>query len=547
MADHRLKLIATLITVLFITTGLPVTIATPAPNAADKTATTLFSAFPWQTFNRNLNVTTFAGPDGGKTELWHFLTSAQQGIYVEIFGINNPYILELILQLHTTKPSLVIRFLIGWNSLGYPEPNKYVANNLTVHGIPVRWTNAGDFAQAHQKFVIIDNKTILVHSGNWAKTSFPEAGKVSNREWNIAVTDTQIAAYFRSVFDYDWQRGTPYNSGTHGTGTALTYTETGSTYPRPFASAGHFSGLMNITPIVSPDTSKQGLLACINSAQATLDIQIPYFTDVGGAGAVDDVIAAIVAAKARGVTVRVITAEDKDWLEIQTILISHGIPIAWQDTRWFSALHNKGIIVDGRIVLVSSINYSDESITQNREAGFIIENDQVAQWYQAVYDYDWGLADCDAMNSVNVYWEPNIPKDSSPINVTVYGQMLYGSGINEVELDVKIGGGSWSNHTITANVYNSPEGQAENFYYIIGPQADGTDITVVGRIRTGSTWHTGLPMVIHVRNALGTTLPTTTTTTEVPIPGFPWAGIILGLGLVLVPLLLIRRRRQLST
>jgi len=277
-------------------------------------------------------------------------------------------------------------------------------------------------------------------------------------------------------------------------------------------------------------------------AQATLDIQIPYFTDVGGSGEVDQIIDAILAAKARGVTVRVITEEDKDWVEIEQILTDHDIPIVWQDTRWFTANHNKGIIVDGRIVLISSINYSDDSITENREAGVIIENEAIAQWYQEVYDYDWGLADCDAMDDVNVYWEPNIPKSSSVINVTVYGHMIY-PNVAEVELDFRVGSGSWSNVTITSNVYDSAEDDLENYFYVIPAQADGTNITVVGRIKEGSTWHTGLPMIIRVRDSIGSVITTTTTTTT-PIPGFPLEAIFMSLLLVIIPALVLRRQRK---
>ncbi|NWF94591.1 MAG: hypothetical protein HXY34_00440 [Candidatus Thorarchaeota archaeon] len=463
-----------------------------------------------------MNVTTFVSPDSSRDELWHILQSAQQSIYVEIYGINNPYILDLIHQIHTAKPSVDIKFLIGWNSLGYPEPNKYVANNLTLVGIPVKWTSSADFTYAHQKFVIIDNKTTVVHAGNWAKTSFPENGKEANREWSIAMTDTAVTGVYRDVFDYDWSRGTPYDAGTHGTGTPLTYTESSSTYPRPFATPGQFSGQMNVTPIFSPVTSLQGILYCINSARATLDIQIPYFTNVGESSVVDQIINAILAAKARGVTVRVITDEENDYLEVAQIFHAHDIPVVWHDTRWFSANHNKGIVVDGRLVLVSSINYSQGSITENREAGVIIENENVAQWFGEVFDYDWAIADCDVQDSVNLYWSPNIPRSTDAIKVTVYGHMLYGSGINEVQLDMKIGAGAWSNTTITANVENSAEGDPENYFYNIPAQPDGTNITVVGRILVGSTWHIGVPMVIRVRNALGSVTSTTTPPIEPP-------------------------------
>ena len=477
------------------------------------------SAFTWQTFDRNMNVTTFVSPDGSHDELWHFLNSAQESIYVEIFGINNPYLLDLIHELHDAKPTLEMKFLIGWNSIGYYSPNDYVANNLTLLGYPVKWTNDAEFSYAHQKFIIIDNKTTIVHSGNWAKTSFPEDGKKANREWSIAMTDTVVTDYFRSVLDYDWSNGIDYDAGIHGTGSPLSYSETSSTYPRPFATSGKFSGQMKVTPIFSPDTSLDGILYCINAAQVTLDIQIPYFTNWNETGSVETILDAIIAAKNRGVTVRVISEEDYDYEEVAGLFHANNIPIVWQDTRWFTAEHNKGIIVDGRIVLISSINYSDNSIEDNREAGVIIENQDVAQWYQEVFDYDWSIAGFDHIGLVSQYWEPNIPTSATPIDVTVYGHELYGDTITDVSLGVKIDDGSWNNYTITGTVFASAESDLENYIYTIPAQADLTNITVQATIVAGGLTYVGMEMVIGVRDSIGpvtTTPPTTTTPTTTP-------------------------------
>ena len=455
-----------------------------------------------------MNVTTFVSPDGSHDTLWHFLNSATESIYVEVYGINNPYLLDLIHELKATKPSLEMKFLIGWNSFGYSSPNDYVANNLTLLGYPVKWTSDTEFRYAHQKFVIIDNKTTIVHSGNWAKTSFPEDGMKANREWSIAMTDTEVTEYYRDVFDYDWGNGRDYDAGTDGTGSALSYSETSSTYSRPFDTSGEFSGPMNVTPIFSPDTSLQGILYCINAAQVTLDIQIPYFTNWNETGSVEQILDAIIAAKNRGVTVRVISEEDYDYEEVAHLFNQNNIPIVWQDTRWFTANHNKGIIVDGRIVLISSINYSDNSIDDNREAGVIIENEDVAQWYQDVFDYDWAIADFDHIGDVNLYWDPNIPTSSTTIDVTVYGHELFADGITTVSLGVKIGSGAWSNYTITGTAFASAEGDLENFHRIIAAQADGTDITVQASIEAGGVWHVGEEMVIHVRNSIGSSATT---------------------------------------
>lgn len=511
LKDNHHKMLGALVLTLVISGFVPFVVS-PVVSTISGEAFYSPSSITWQTFNRDLNVTTFTSPDGSRDALWHFLNSAQESIYVEIYGINHPHILNLIHEISAAKPSLEMKFLIGWNSLGYVPENRYVANNLTLLGYPVKWTT-DEFTFAHQKYVIIDNKTTIVHSGNWAKTSFPEYGYKANREWSIAMTDTEITAYYRSVFDYDWGNGIEYNATVHGTGTPLTQPTTTSTYTHPFATPGHFSGPMNVTPIFSPDTSLEGILYCINAAQATLDIQIPYFTSVGNAGAVDTVLAAIIAAKQRGVTVRVISEEEYNWQEVAEMFHEHQIPIVWQDTRWFMANHNKGIIVDGRIVLISSINYSDGSISSNREAGVIIENEDVAKWYLEVYDYDWGLADADEMSFVNLYWDPNIPTSTSQINVTVYAHGLY-PNIDNVSLGVKIGSGSWENYTITENVFDSAEGDPESFYHVIAPQPDGTNITVQATVFASGVKHVGFEMVIPVRDSIGSVITTPTGTIE---------------------------------
>ncbi|MHA1927515.1 MAG: phospholipase D-like domain-containing protein [Candidatus Thorarchaeota archaeon] len=513
------KLMGLLIVFLMVLSVSPMTITPEETQISEVVSYVPTETYEWQTFNREMNVTTFVSPDGSRDELWHFLNSAEESIYVEIYGINHPHILDLIHELHAAKPSLDMKFLLGWNSLGYYSENDYVANNLTELGLDVKWTSDPDFTFAHQKFLIIDNETTIVHSGNWAKTSFPEFEYRANREWSIAMTDVDVTSYYRNVFDGDWINGTWYNATLHGVGSPLTQPTTTSTYQSPFATAGEFSGSMNVTPILSPDTSLQGILYMINLAKYTLDIQIPYFTNVGDDTEVDQIIDAILAAKTRGVTVRVISDEAYDFLLVAETLTDHGIPIVSHDTRWFTANHNKGIIVDGRVVLISSINYSDNSITNNREAGVIIENEEVAQWYQEIYDFDWGMGNFDEIDDLNLYWEPNIPSSSSTINVTVFAHRLNGStNLDDVILGVKIADGAWTNHSIIDNIFESSEDDMENYYYEISPQDDGTNITVQSFVNITNNWNKTLPMVIHVVNEIGSGEPVDNTPPNLSSP-----------------------------
>jgi phosphatidylserine/phosphatidylglycerophosphate/cardiolipin synthase-like enzyme len=54
-------------------------------------------------------------------------------------------------------------------------------------------------------------------------------------------------------------------------------------------------------------------------------------------------------------------------------------------------VHNKGIIRDGEQVLVSSQNWSGDGFLRNRDAGLIIEDRAVAQYFARVFDNDWTM------------------------------------------------------------------------------------------------------------------------------------------------------------
>lgn len=54
----------------------------------------------------------------------------------------------------------------------------------------------------------------------------------------------------------------------------------------------------------------------------------------------------------------------------------------------FDKIHNKGIIVDSQRVFVSSINWSNNSPTNNREVGLIIDNAEVARFYETLFWFD---------------------------------------------------------------------------------------------------------------------------------------------------------------
>ena len=59
------------------------------------------------------------------------------------------------------------------------------------------------------------------------------------------------------------------------------------------------------------------------------------------------------------------------------------------DLAAVNKIHNKGIIVDGRKVLVSSVNWSYNSPANNREVSLILDHPAVGEYYTDIFTYDW--------------------------------------------------------------------------------------------------------------------------------------------------------------
>ena len=78
--------------------------------------------------------------------------------------------------------------------------------------------------------------------------------------------------------------------------------------------------------------------------------------------------------------------------------------------RFQPACHNKTIIVDDKIVMFGSHNWSNEGVKTNRDASLIFDDEEIAQYLAKVYDYDWNnLATAHPTKS-----RPRVAKDGEP-------------------------------------------------------------------------------------------------------------------------------------
>ncbi len=232
-----------------------------------------------------------------------------------------------------------------------------------------------------------------------------EFSRISTSENTIQTSDTfkpQIAPensetnagqdvvdYFRQLFQNDWGLGEVYIPDDDETRRTQSYDRAGSGY-EPFLKQ-EINGTMDITPILSPDNSEAEIINLINRATTSLKIEQMYFYS-----SLTDIIDAIIEAQTEhGVDCQLILDDSNAESDATAnILTQEGVEVKVSNSLvpvYFDTMHNKGIIVDSEIVLISSINWSPTSLRDNREAGLIIENSDVAGYYEALFDHDWDV------------------------------------------------------------------------------------------------------------------------------------------------------------
>jgi hypothetical protein len=170
---------------------------------------------------------------------------------------------------------------------------------------------------------------------------------------------------------------------------------------------------IDVTPINAPDNSLSGLLSMIRSAKKTLDIQQMTFDPRWGKVAdVSPLYTAVVAAARRGVQVRILLNDERvfdhpshpskpknrvTFTQLNRLAQNEGlnlsVRIANLQAMGVDYIHNKGALIDGKFTLISSINWGENAVDNNREAAVLINGEQVNSHYQALFDQDWNASE----------------------------------------------------------------------------------------------------------------------------------------------------------
>jgi len=369
------------------------------------------SRFAPETFT-GATVVAFVSPDSAYSVFLRAVSGADDRILVNVYEMTHPDLAAALIRARERGVGVTV-LLEGGPVGGISREEEEVVAAMNASGIPVYTMSGTETVHAryrydHAKYLVVDGEGVLVTTENFKESGFPVDGDYGNRGWGVYLIHPGLARYFSDLYDADIHGGDITPSDVSPTGlipAGPAGASTGTHRPVEFTGA-------TVTPVLSPDTSDL-LLDLIEGAASTVDIEQAYITNTSD-GRLNPYLSAAINASRRGVKVRILLDsawfnvnddEDNDEMAalINGIARREGLPVTARcadlEAMGVEKIHTKGIIVDGRYVAISSINWNDNSPTFNREAGVIIDHPGVAGYFEEVFGEDW-----DASGSGGVLW-----------------------------------------------------------------------------------------------------------------------------------------------
>ncbi len=279
-------------------------------------------------------------------QIYAFIISAQKSLDMTMYELVDT----------TAEKDLVADAARGVTVRVVLDQNREKSNNqaaytyLNDNGVQAVWAPS-KYAATHQKTITVDDDESAIMSGNLTSRYYS-----TSRDFSVLDTNQVDVKAIEKVFNADFS------------GASITPTDGD-----------------NLT--WSPTDSQSHLLAVINGASSTLQIENEEMDDT-------DITDAIVAAAKRGVDVQVTMTANSDYDDAFSQIVDAGGSVStYPDDSTSLYIHAKVIVADAggsaQNAYVGSINFSNASMNENRELGFLTTDDAVVSQLSSTLTSDF--------------------------------------------------------------------------------------------------------------------------------------------------------------
>ena len=352
------------------------------------------------------HITCHVGPDSGWTTLKPFLEGTTTSLTVAMYEFYANHIIETVTRLgENSQAKLKMILQVSSNDETIKTTlNKSWGNRLDFVRASVSGPNRIFNNSYHTKVAVRDSCAFWLSSGNWSPNSQPliEPGaeqmlyKIGNREWHVIIEDEPLAQMYEKFINYDMRLARA--AGEPEAAPEMPDLLIPDAWPEPeaaviqdhpfvaktFAASGD---PIRVKPLMSPDNYAKEILELIQNAESSLYLQFSYIRQPS-TEKFDEIITAIANKMKDNLDVRVLVGSNQAPEHSELLIGQRG----WKRSmfrRQTSKVHNKGILIDGKVAVVGSNNWSSDGTQYNRDSSLVFFSEPIAQYFTEVFLYDW--------------------------------------------------------------------------------------------------------------------------------------------------------------
>lgn len=252
------------------------------------------------------------------------IESAEESIRIQVYIFTEKRIRSALIDAH--RRGVDVQVLLEPFVYGAPSINKTTFNLLDQAGIPVSYTSESNYTFTHTKMLLVDD-IYIIGTGNLSYSSFRH-----NQEFFAVGNDPEIYQTLLTMWEKD-QKHLPH-------------------------SPSHPS------LVFSPLGAREKITTLIDAAESSLEIYAQSLSDIQIKNLLKQKHDQWIDITISMGNLEKYPANEDDIQELR----DHGIYIETPDKPY---VHAKAIFVDGKIGYIGSINFTQNSIENNREVGIL--------------------------------------------------------------------------------------------------------------------------------------------------------------------------------
>lgn len=373
--------------------------------------------------DKDMVATFHASPDHGFPVLKEFLSKTRKSITATMYEFDADHVLNVLVE--AVKPrGRRLKMVTHYKDQSMVDAIERLSKELG-NRFDHQWASVGKskiFASAyHIKVAVRDSEAIWLSSGNWKNSGQPnidpagqdwttwDAYRKHNREWHVVIENKELAEQFERFIEYDFdeaERVPKFEEGVEEAFEApvevfvptemLEAPRKKPEYQMPLA----LDQKIKIQPLLTPDNYLAEVKKLIASAKKSIYFENqslnPSFDRDGNDINQDEFreVMELLAEKQQEMDVRVIVRDGREFPGGKTKVIEQlrrlkAMGFDTDRVKLQRGCHTKGIIVDSKVVLLGSHNWTNEGTLSNRDASLIVYEREVAEYYERLFLFDW--------------------------------------------------------------------------------------------------------------------------------------------------------------